>query len=82
MTKGFFSWNKIEIFWDHIGKVESLHNRALKKCDDLMTLVQSIGVVFHKQIDIIKNEYRIRLHASIDVCSYLLNGVLPFRGYD
>ena len=36
----------------------------------------------HKQSDIVKNEYIIRLNASIDVSRYLLNGALPFCGHD
>lgn len=42
----------------------------------------SIAVAIHNQSDIAKNEYRIRLNASIDVTRYLLNGALPFRGHD
>ena len=56
----------------HIGEVNSFHNRALIKCDDLLKQKQSIVVAFHKQSDIVKNEHRIRLNASIDVSRILL----------
>ncbi|KAK1403158.1 hypothetical protein POM88_002763 [Heracleum sosnowskyi] len=75
VTKGFSSWNKIKRFGDHLGKVGSSHSRALKKCYDLMTQAQSIGVDFHKQNDVMKNEYRIRLNASIDVCRSILKEI-------
>ncbi|KAL6538265.1 hypothetical protein OROGR_012253 [Orobanche gracilis] len=82
VVEGFCSWNKMERLRIHVGDVSSSHNKAVKKCDDLMRQNQSIAVAIHKQSDIAKNEYRIRLNDSIDVCRYLLNGALPFRGHD
>ncbi|KAJ9558142.1 hypothetical protein OSB04_012756 [Centaurea solstitialis] len=82
VTEGFNSWNKTDRFGRHVGDVSSFHNRALKNCEGLMRQDQSIVVAFHKQTDIIKNEHRIRLNASIDAIRYLLNGALPFRGHD
>ncbi|XP_071704465.1 uncharacterized protein [Rutidosis leptorrhynchoides] len=43
---------------------------------------QNIAAVFHKQSDIEKNEYRIRLQGSIDAVRYLMHNALPFRGHD
>ncbi|KAK1369055.1 zinc finger MYM-type protein 1-like [Heracleum sosnowskyi] len=83
VSEGFGGWNKMqERLEAHIGKVGSVHNKAIKNCDALMRQHQSIVVALHKQSDITKNEYRIRLNASIDVSRYLLNGLLPFRGHD
>ncbi|KAK1358227.1 zinc finger MYM-type protein 1-like [Heracleum sosnowskyi] len=83
VSEGFGGWNKMqERLEAHIGKVGSVHNKAIKNCDALMRQHQSIAVALHKQSDITKNEYRIRLNASIDVSRYLLNGLLPFRGHD
>ncbi|XP_019092338.1 PREDICTED: uncharacterized protein LOC109129148 [Camelina sativa] len=50
--------------------------------DNLMRQGQSIVDAFYKQDDAAKNEYRIRLNTSIDVCRYLLRQRLPFRGHD
>ena len=82
VTEGFSSWNKTERLACHVGDVNSFHNKALKKCDDLMRQDQSISVALHKQSDVAKNEYRIRLNASIDVSRYLLHQGLPYRGHD
>ena len=35
-----------------------------------------------KNSDIQKNEYRIRLNASVDAARFLLRGALPFRGHN
>ncbi|KAG7555831.1 Ribonuclease H-like superfamily, partial [Arabidopsis suecica] len=43
---------------------------------------ESIEHVLHKQDDITRNEYRIRLNASVDASKYLLRQGLPFRGHD
>ncbi|KAI3690317.1 hypothetical protein L2E82_48297 [Cichorium intybus] len=82
VTEGFNSWNKTERLLSHVGAVNSFHNRALKKCEDLVKQQQSIPVAFHKHSESAKKEYRIRLNASVEVCRHLLNGSLPFRGHD
>lgn len=82
VVDGFCSWNKTERLGTHVGDVGSFHNRALKKCDDLLRQDQSIAISFHKQSEITKNEHRIHLNASIDVCRHLLNCTLPFRGHN
>lgn len=43
---------------------------------------QSIKQALHKQDDITKNEYRIRLNTSVNASRYLLRQGLPFRGHD
>jgi len=43
---------------------------------------QSIKHALHKQTDIVKSDYRIRLGASIDVCWHLLHHGLSFRAHD
>ncbi|XP_009624742.2 uncharacterized protein [Nicotiana tomentosiformis] len=49
---------------------------------DLSNHHQSIQVVFDKHSEKLKNEYRMRLEASIDVARLLLLYGLPFRGHD
>ncbi|ESQ50115.1 hypothetical protein EUTSA_v10002275mg [Eutrema salsugineum] len=82
LTKGFDSWNKTERLHNHVGAVNSFHNSALKRADNLMKKGQSICHAFYKQEDAAKNEYKIRLNASIDTSRYLLRQGLPFRGHD
>nr|XP_043632484.1 uncharacterized protein LOC122603755 [Erigeron canadensis] len=51
VTEGFNGWNKTERLGSHVGDVGSFHNRALRKCEDLMRQNQSIVVAFNKQSD-------------------------------
>ncbi|KAG5616289.1 hypothetical protein H5410_016113 [Solanum commersonii] len=61
-------------------KVESnvVHNRAKKKCEDLMRQEQSIQAAFVKLSNQTKLEHKIRLKASIEVARLLLNQGLAF----
>ncbi|RID52634.1 hypothetical protein BRARA_G00086 [Brassica rapa] len=69
-NEGFSSWNKFSRLAEHVGQVNSFHNNAVMKCENLMRQGQSIKHALHKQDDITKNEYRIRLNASIDLLKY------------
>ena len=82
VTKGFDTWKNPQSLREHVGLVNNFHNNALKRADCLMRPGQSIVHAFHKQDEIVKNEYRIRLNASIDCCRYLVRQRLPFRGHD
>ena len=82
IVDGFSSWNKFKKLSEHVGGVNSFHNNAVMKCENLMRQGQSIKDALHKQGDIMKNEYRIRLNASIDVPRFLLRQELPFRGHE
>ncbi|XP_076931333.1 uncharacterized protein LOC143596436 [Bidens hawaiensis] len=80
--EGFNSWNKSERLSSHEGGVGSAHNKALKRCEDLLNQKQSIVTIFHKQDDIMKRANRLRLNATIDDCRLCLKNVLSFRGHD
>ncbi|XP_019093410.1 PREDICTED: uncharacterized protein LOC104754107 [Camelina sativa] len=74
---------KIKGLNQHAGSdVNSFHNNAKRKCEYLMRQGQSIKHALHKQSDVVKNDYRIRLYASIDVSRHLLHQGLPFCGHD
>ncbi|KAL0669486.1 hypothetical protein Bca4012_032190 [Brassica carinata] len=60
---------------------DSFHIIAAQKCEDLMNQNQSIVHALFKQDDKVKNEYRIRLTASIDASRFLLRQGLSFRGH-
>ncbi|ESQ30797.1 hypothetical protein EUTSA_v10012204mg [Eutrema salsugineum] len=81
-TDGFSSWNKLKDISEHVGGVNSFHNNAVMKCENLMKQGQSIKHALHKQDDVTKNEYRTRLNASIDTSRFLLQKWLPFRGHE
>ena len=78
----FSSWNKAKNISENVGAVNSFHNNAAMKCENLMKQGQSIKHSLHKQDDIMKNKYRIRLNASIDASRFLLRQGLPFRGHE
>ncbi|KAG7583845.1 Ribonuclease H-like superfamily [Arabidopsis suecica] len=82
ITEGFSRWNNFKSFSEHVGGVDSFHNNAVMKCENLMKQGQSIEHALHKQDDITRNEFRIRLNASVDASKYLLRQGLPFRGHD
>ncbi|KAL9293277.1 putative transcription factor and/or regulators TTF-type(Zn) family [Arabidopsis thaliana] len=83
LSTGFCSWNKADRLDQHVRlDVNSFHNNAKRKCEDLMRQGQSIKHALHKQTDVVKNDYRIRLNASIDVSRHLLHQGLPFHGHD
>ena len=81
MRDGFSNWNKPDRLSFHVGELNSSHNNAVKKCDDLMNQGQSIVHAMYKKTNAMKNEYRIRLNASIDVSRYLLRQGLAFRAH-
>ncbi|EOA28933.1 hypothetical protein CARUB_v10025188mg [Capsella rubella] len=66
VKEGFCLWNKPERLETHIGGTNSFHNCAVEKCDNLMKQAQSIKHSLFKQNDVVKNEYHIRVTASID----------------
>ncbi|KAH0694244.1 hypothetical protein KY285_021341 [Solanum tuberosum] len=78
---GFWSWHKKKRLDTHIGKSNSVHNQAKKKCEDLMRQEQSIQAAFVKLSNQTKLEHKIRLKASIEVARLLLNQGLAFRGH-
>uniref|UniRef100_A0A0D3BTY5 TTF-type domain-containing protein n=1 Tax=Brassica oleracea var. oleracea TaxID=109376 RepID=A0A0D3BTY5_BRAOL len=82
VKEGFNSWNKPDRLRTHMGKPpNSFHIIAAQKCEDLMNQNQSIVHALFKQDDKVKNEYRIRLTASIDASRFLLRQGLSFRGH-
>ncbi|KAH0739753.1 hypothetical protein KY290_038458 [Solanum tuberosum] len=78
---GFRSWHKKKRLDTHIGKSNSVHNQAKKKCEYLMRQEQSIQAAFVKLSNQTKLEHKIRLKASIEVARLLLNQGLTFRGH-
>uniref|UniRef100_A0A2N9GIB5 TTF-type domain-containing protein n=1 Tax=Fagus sylvatica TaxID=28930 RepID=A0A2N9GIB5_FAGSY len=79
---GFKLWHKKEKLQTHVGGVNSAHNQALKKCEDLMKPNQHINNVFVKQTKEEKIKYRIQLNATVDCIRFLLRQGLAFRGHD
>ncbi|GJX86565.1 zinc finger MYM-type protein 1-like protein [Tanacetum coccineum] len=81
-TDGFNSWSKKYGLNNHVGEVNSYHNKSLQKCELLLKQKQSIHVAFKKQIEGEAKDYGIRLNLSVETCRFLLKASLPFRGHD
>ena len=82
VMEGFSSWNQSERLASHVGGMNNFHNIAVKMCDSLMKQNHSIAQGFYKHDDAVKNEYRLRLNASVDASRYLLQQGIPFRAHD
>ncbi|XP_020426588.1 uncharacterized protein LOC109950855 [Prunus persica] len=81
--KGFKNWRKgPDSFWDHVGQVGSLHNKATQHCTDLMNQKQHVETIVIKQTDQARINCRILLTATLDCTRYLLRQGLPFRDHD
>ena len=66
----------------HVGKVNSAHNQAVKKSEDLLKEKQHIQSVLVKQSNKDKLDYRVQLNAIVDCIRFLLCRGLAFRGHD
>ena len=51
ITSGFSNWKRIEKFQMHVGGVNSTHNQAWRKFQDLLNSKQRIEAIFFKQSD-------------------------------
>ncbi|MEI4896564.1 hypothetical protein Q8G71_35315, partial [Klebsiella pneumoniae] len=58
VSEGFSSWNKTKRLASHKGRVNSFHDKTVKRGDALLNQNQSIAVVLHKQSENTKIEYR------------------------
>ena len=66
----------------HVGGVNSAHNQAVKKSENLLKEKQHIQSVLVKQSNKDKRDYRVQLNAIVDCIRFLLCRWLAFRGYD
>ncbi|XP_075665509.1 uncharacterized protein LOC142635194 [Castanea sativa] len=82
VMKGFKLWNQVGKLDSHVGGVNSAHNQAVKKSEDLQKEKQHIQSVLVKQSNQDKAKYRIQLNAIVDCVRFLLFRGLAFRGHD
>ena len=66
----------------HVGRVNSTHNQAVKKCEDLLREKQHIQSVLVKQSNKDKLDYRIQLNVIVDCIRFLLCWGLAFHGHN
>ena len=70
------------LFGQNVGGVNSAHNQAVKKSEDLMKENQHIQSVLVKQSNQDKIEYQVQLNAIVDCIRFLLCWGLAFRSHD
>ena len=66
----------------HVRRVNSAHNQAVKKSEDLLKEKQHIQSVLVKQSNKNKLEYHVQLNVIVDCIRFLLCRGLAFRGHD
>ena len=66
----------------HVRRVNSAHNQAVKKSEDLLKEKQHIQSVLVKQSNKDKLEYHVQLNAIVNCIRFLLCRGLAFRGHD
>ncbi|XP_075645291.1 uncharacterized protein LOC142616297 [Castanea sativa] len=76
VMKGFKLWNQLVKLDSHVGRVNSAHNQAVKKSEDLLKEKQHIQSVLVKQSNQDKAEYRVQLNAIVDYHNESINEVL------
>ncbi|KAJ3703545.1 hypothetical protein LUZ61_007250 [Rhynchospora tenuis] len=81
-SAGFKNWKSKKSLDEHVGGLNSAHNVAVSKCQNLMKQEQSIQTVLEGQSKRSQNAYRLRLTASLDCIRFLLRQGLAFRGND
>ena len=69
-------------FYSHVGGVNSAHNQAVKKSEDLIKEKQHIQSVLIKQSNQDKIEYWVQVNAIVNCIRFLLCWGLAFRGHD
>ena len=75
-------WNQKEKLSPYAGGVNSAHNQAVKKSENLMKEKQHIQSVLVKQSNQDKIKYRVQLNAIVDCIRFLLCRRLAFCGHD
>lgn len=82
VTVGFRNWKKPERMIEHVGVVDSSHNKAWEKYKNMRKAKHQLEPILEKQTVAEELNYRIRLTATLDAIRFLLSQGLPFRGHD
>ncbi|KMZ73174.1 hypothetical protein ZOSMA_151G00050 [Zostera marina] len=82
VTVGFRNWKKPDKLLEHVGLVDSSHNKAWEKYQNMRKAKHQLEPILEKQTISEDINYRMRLTASLDAIRYLLNQGLPFRGHN
>ena len=73
-NKGFTNWKKATTcFVEHVGKVDSLHNKARKHCEDFRNQRQSVGHAMTSGSKKHEEEYLDRITIMLGIVRFLLS---------
>ncbi|XP_039036804.1 uncharacterized protein LOC120173794 [Hibiscus syriacus] len=81
-VNGFRGWNRPVRFRKHVGGINSAHNQAIQKFENLKNFKSSLKVSLDQQTEQAKSDYRIRLTTYLHCLRFLLHQGLTFRGHD
>lgn len=82
-SKGFTNWKHATgSFNEHVGKVDSFHNRARKHCEDFKNQRQSVSYKMDSGSKKLEQQYYGRITMILGVVRFLLLQALAFRGHD
>ena len=65
----------------HVGNHNSIHNKYMRSCQDLMNQKQHIEVCLSNHSNQTQADYHLRLTTSVDCIRFLLHPGLAFRGH-
>ena len=81
--KGFVNWrNGLESFSAHVGKIDSIHNKARKRALDFKNQRQSVVHVWSEKGTEKEKLYKARMIIILGVVRFLLLQAHAFRGHD
>ncbi|XP_073304597.1 uncharacterized protein [Primulina huaijiensis] len=78
----FTNWKCKDRLNIHVGQHDGEHHKSRMNCETLMNQDEHIQSVLHKLSKQMRNDYCIRLNASIDCIRVLLRQGHSFRGHD
>ncbi|KAJ0763696.1 putative transcription factor and/or regulators TTF-type(Zn) family [Helianthus annuus] len=82
VSGGFCNWSKPGYLKQHVGLVNSSHNYAVHKCENLLNQKRSYDANEKRRNKEEKIGNRYRLMGSVRSARFCLENSLPFRGHD
>ncbi|XP_076951777.1 uncharacterized protein LOC143625281 [Bidens hawaiensis] len=82
VSEGFCNWSKTGALKEHVGEVNSAHNKAMQKCGDHLNQKRSYEANVTKRSNEGKTANRYQLLGSVRSSRFLLENSLSFRGHN
>ncbi|XP_076913222.1 uncharacterized protein LOC143571767 [Bidens hawaiensis] len=81
-SEGFGNWSKSDALKDHVGLVDSFHNKAVQKCENLLKQNRFIQEKLNKQSKEEKIANKFRLMGFVRSVRFCLENTLSFHGHN